>query len=105
MSKENEKINSELHSLFVEHKNDQTNYNSIINEKDSQIKELTAQINNLDINIEKYEDTLITIRNNYDNTVHEYQNEINRKNEDIKYLIDNHAKENKEVNKNLCLNK
>ena len=52
----------------------------------------------MDINIEKYEDSLVTIRRNYDKTVNEYQNEINRKNEEIKFLCDNHSKEIKEVN-------
>lgn len=71
---------------------------SVINEKDTEIVVLTNKINDLDVNIEKYEANLLNIRENYDNTIYEYQLEIKRKNDDIRYMMDAHAKEIKEVN-------
>ena len=87
-----------MHTLFVENKNKEIYYSSLINEKDSEISDLTEKINQLDLNVEKCEDTLVNIRKNYDKTISEYQYEIGRKNDDIKFLTESHVKEIKEVN-------
>jgi hypothetical protein len=97
LSKENEKTNNELRSLFKENKNKEINFSSLINEKDSLIRDLGEKINLLEINIENYEDKLNEIIINYDKNIIEYQNEIGKKNEEIKFLYENHAKEIKDV--------
>jgi len=96
--RENESINEEYHALYNETKQKESSLYSEIKQKNSEIAVLTNKINELELNIERYESNLINIRKNYDNTVYEYQQEISRKNEDIKYMIDSHAKEIKEVN-------
>ena len=75
-----------------------------LKEKEKEIAELTNKINELEVSIEKYEANLINIRKNYDTTVFEYQQEITRKNEDIKYMMEAHGKEIKEV-KNFFITK
>lgn len=95
--RENEKINEEYVSLYNETKLKDQSLSAEIKQKDSEIAQLTNKINELEINIERYEDNLINIRKNYDNTVYEYQQEISRKNDDIKFMIESHSKEIKEV--------
>ena len=97
--KENERVNEEYLALYNETKINEQNLCAGIKQKDVEIAQLSNKINELELNIERYESNLINIRKNYDNTVYEYQQEISRKNEDIKFMIDAHSKEIKEVNK------
>ena len=69
----------------------------MINEKDLLIKDLSDKINQLDSNVENYEDNLNEIRRNYDKNILEYVNTIGKKNEEIKILNENHTKEIKDV--------
>lgn len=86
-----------MHKIYNDIKIKDHNISNLLNSKDEEILDLTNKINDLDINIEKYEANLISIRKNYDNTVYEYQQEIQRKNEDIKYLFETLQNEKKEV--------
>lgn len=86
-----------MHKVYNDIKIKDQNISNLLNSKDEEILDLTNKINDLDINIEKYEANLISIRKNYDNTVYEYQQEIQRKNEDIKYLFETLQNEKKEV--------
>lgn len=95
--RENERINEEYLALYNETKLKEQTLCSEIKQKDAEITHLMNKINELELNIGRYESNLINIRKNYDNTVYEYQQEIARKNEDIKYMLDAHAKEIKEV--------
>jgi len=95
--RENERINDEYLALYNEIKLKEQNFLAEKKQKDNEIDQLINKINELEINIERYEANLINIRKNYDNTVFEYQQEISRKNEDIKFMADTHAKEIKEV--------
>jgi succinylglutamate desuccinylase len=95
--RENERINEEYFALYDETKLKEKSLWVEIKQKDAEINQLTNKINELEINIERYEANLINIRKNYDNTVYEYQQEISRKNEDFKFMIEEHAKEIKEV--------
>jgi len=95
--RENERINEEYHSLYNESKSKEQILLSSIKHKEAEILDLTNKINELEINIETYETNLINIRKNYDSTVYEYQQEISRKNDDIKFMIEAHGKEVKEV--------
>lgn len=96
--RENERINEEYLALYNEIKFKEQSFLTANKQKDAEIDLLTNKINGLEINIERYEDNLVNIRKNYDNTVFEYQQEISRKNEDIKFMAEAHAKEIKEVN-------
>ncbi len=51
----------------------------------------------MELDIDNYDSNLINIRKNYDSTVHEYQKEISRKNDDIKFMAETHGKEIREV--------
>ena len=97
--RENERINEEYLALYNEAKLKEQSLCAEIKQKDSEIAQLLNKINELELNIERYESNLINIRKNYDTTVFEYQQEILRKNEDIKFMIDAHSKEIKEVKK------
>jgi len=95
--RENERINEEYEVLYNENNFKVQSLTDALKQKDLEISELSIKINELELNLEKYESNLINIRKNYDNTVFEYQQEISRKNEDIKYMAESHGKEMQEV--------
>jgi len=94
---ENERINEQHGIFYSENKLKEQTLTNSLNQKESEIMDLTNKINELESNIEKYEGNLINIRQNYDSTVYEYQQEISRKNDDINFMIQAHAKEIKDV--------
>jgi len=90
-------LNQEINNLLEKNKDNESDYLKIIKEKDLEINDLNMKINNLDIHLQKYENDLVVINNNFEKNILECEKEIHIRDNEIIRLRNKHENEKKAV--------
>lgn len=92
-------LNSEINGLLEKIKFGEFEFQEILKGKEYEISDLLGKVNEMDLHLQKHQNELVGIKNNFDRSLLELENEIRLRDSEIQRLRLKHDNEKKAVGK------